>query len=120
MPGKTRVKTQKKTAREPAGNRRLLAGFAVHNPDVAWRIVEGEAAIVTPADGTLHLLNEVGTAIWVLAEKPVSLASVVDRITEEFEVKRARAGADVAAFVKELAAKRMLLVAATKKLLPAG
>ncbi|MBI5526428.1 MAG: PqqD family protein [Deltaproteobacteria bacterium] len=120
MKKKTRVRTREKPARKTAENRGLLARFAVHNPDVAWRIVDGEAAVVTPADGTLHLLNEVGTAIWLLAEKPVSLSSVVDRITAEFEVKRTTAGADVAAFVEDLAAKQLLIVAAAKKLLRAG
>ena len=95
-----------------------LTRYAVHNPDVAWRIVDGEAAIVTPADGTLHLLNAVGTAVWLGTEKPVRLDKVVDRILDEFEVTRAVAASDVAAFVQELADRQMLVVAGTKKALP--
>lgn len=98
----------------------LLAKFAVHNPDVAWRIVDGEAAIVTPADGTLHLLNEVGTAVWEGTQQPVRLDKVVDRVLKEFEVKRAVAEKDVADFARELNEKKMLLLADRKQDLPEG
>ena len=98
----------------------LLAKFAVHNPDVAWRIVDGEAAIVTPGDGTLHLLNEVGTAIWTGTERPVRLDKLVDRVLEDFDVKRAVAEKDVTAFARELSEKQMLLLADRKQDLPEG
>lgn len=96
----------------------ILTKYAVHNPDVAWRIVDGEAAIVTPADGTLHLLNEVGTAVWLGTERPVQLSKVVERILDEFEVKRSVAEKDVAAFAAELSSKAMLLVARRRQDLP--
>jgi hypothetical protein len=93
----------------------ILAKFAVHNPDVAWRIVDGEAAVVTPGDGMLHILNEVGTAVWRSVEKPARLSSVVGAILEQFDVTRAVAEADVAEFAADLEARHMLMIKSSLK-----
>ena len=101
---------KKSTSVKPKAPSGLFARYAVHHPDVAWRILDGEAAIVTPADGTLHLLNQVGTAVWEGTQMPVRPEELVDGL--QGVRGEARGGRkDVADFVRELEEKKMLLLA---------
>ena len=85
-------------------------GYPVQNPRAAWRVYEGEVVIVSPEDSTLHTLNPVGTLIWEAADGRTALASIVDRVCEEFEVDRATAARDALAFVEQLCRRGLLTV----------
>ena len=82
--------------------------YPVQNPRAAWRVYEGEAVIVSPEDSTLHTLNPVGTLIWQAADGRTALDAIVGRVCETFDVDRATAARDAAAFV-ELMERRGLL-----------
>jgi len=97
----------------------LLKAFAVQNPETAWRLIEGQAAIVTPEDGVLRLLNSVGTFIWTRIEKPVSLSNLIKAVMRKFDVTEDRAKKDIIGFIKRLESSKMLLISSNKKDLPA-
>lgn len=70
------------------------------NPDVAWRVVDGQAILVHSSLGEVQVLNEVGSYIWEhLEEEPDSL---VDQITDVFEIDRERATNDLRQFLADL------------------
>jgi hypothetical protein len=52
--------------------------------------------------GAYYQLNGVGSRIWELAETPIPLSRVVDRLLAEFEVSRAECEACVLEFVRTL------------------
>jgi len=79
------------------------------HPDVAFRVIGGQAVIVVPATQSMHTLNEVGTFIWQKCEGRTA-DEVVAAVVEEFEVDDATARADLEAFARELGEKRMLVV----------
>jgi hypothetical protein len=76
--------------------------------DVAWRMIEGEAVIVTPADSMMHSLNEVGTRIWQLLDGKRTIRDVATTLAAEFEVEGARAESDTLWFVECLAKKGLV------------
>lgn len=72
------------------------------NPELPVTVVAGEAAIITPTDSRLHVLNDVATRIWELcAGDGVSLDGLVDALTDEFEVAEETARAEVLAFLED-------------------
>lgn len=72
-------------------------------------IVAGEAAVVTPGDARLHVLNEVGTRVWALCEGDGrTLDELVATLCEEFEIDAPTAREQTERFVEEAVAAGIL------------
>ena len=76
--------------------------------DTAFRIVDGEAVIVSPKEGVVRVLNNVGTSIWQMSDGKKSIKELVEKIVEEFDVERSIALADVSHFVGDLVKAELL------------
>jgi MinD-like ATPase involved in chromosome partitioning or flagellar assembly len=72
------------------------------NPKTAWRIIEGEAVILSMDTKVLRGLNPVGSRIWELIDGQRSLEDIVGVIVQEFDVMPGDAAQDVRAFIQEL------------------
>lgn len=81
----------------------------VRNPDVAWRVIEGEAVLVHNRKGEVTVLNSVGALVWESIDRGVEAA--VLEVRGRYDVPDAEARADVAAFVTQLEAAGLLLSA---------
>lgn len=68
----------------------------------AWRVIEGEAVILSLDTKVLRGLNPVGSRTWELIDGRRSVEEIVEQIVREFDVSPAQADADVRAFVGEL------------------
>ncbi len=110
---------QKKTKPKPAPKSKPapapkdLGDFSLESKiqrqrDVAWRMIDGEAVIITPADSTMHTLNDVGTRIWELMTGTRTLREVAGVLCAEFEVDRDRAEKDTLWFAECLAKKGLI------------
>lgn len=78
--------------------------------DCAFQTLDGETVVLIPRKRTVHQLNEVGSFLWAELARPASLARLVERVCEEFEVDETNARADVLAFVRELIDLELVLV----------
>jgi hypothetical protein len=87
--------------------------YVGRNPQTAWRVYDGEAVILLADDSTLNTLNAVGTLIWEAADGKTPLSAIVARICEEFEVERAEAERDAAAFIETLGRRGLVNVSDT-------
>ncbi len=76
--------------------------------NVAWRLIDGEAVIITPSDSTMHSLNETGTRIWELLGQNQTVAQVAERIREEFDVTPEVAQKDTLWFIQCLSKKGLV------------
>jgi len=65
-----------------------LESTIARSPDVLHSDLGDQAVMMDVDAGAYFGLNEVGTRIWALAEEPVSLTIVVDRLTAEYDVAR--------------------------------
>ena len=80
----------------------------------ASRILEKEAVILTLEDSMLHTLNRVGSRTWELADGTKTIEEIATIISDEFEIEKATAQADILEFVEELQGKGMISVRSTR------
>lgn len=76
--------------------------------NVASRVLDGEAVLVTPSDGGVKVLNGCGSRIWELIDGTRSIEQIVEVIVSEYDVKRETAAEDIDSFIEELK-KRTLI-----------
>jgi Coenzyme PQQ synthesis protein D (PqqD) len=55
------------------------------NPKIAQRLFEERMLVITAKDSMLHRFNEVGTFVWGLLDKPLSMAEICGSIEEHFD-----------------------------------
>lgn len=82
----------------------------VREPDVAAKVIDGEAVIINLATGMYYSLNGPGSAVWELIERRCSLAEASDIIARKFSVAPDAAHADVARLWDELLAEQLVTV----------
>jgi hypothetical protein len=80
--------------------------------DVLASAFEDEMVLLNLKDGVYYGLDGVGTRIWSLMARPVTVGAIRDAIVAEFEVEPARCEADLRALLASLL-DRGLVVAAT-------
>ena len=68
--------------------------------DITHRIIDNEAAIVRPSDGTLIILNESGTFIFKNLVRGLSPERIIKKIVQEFDVDPERAERDLNSFLR--------------------
>jgi ABC-type sulfate transport system substrate-binding protein len=89
------------------GNRRLYRQVA----SAPATVVAGEAAVVTPTDSRLHILNEVGTRVWALCEgNGAAIDGIVEALLHEFEVTPEDARSATETFLEDAVARGILEV----------
>ena len=71
-------------------------------PATAWRIIEGEAVILSMETKVLRGLNPVGSHVWELIDAQRDVEEIIGLIVKEFDVTREDAAQDVRGFVQEL------------------
>ena len=70
------------------------------NDDLAWRIIDGEAFIVHPANGMIYPLNDVATRIWELMDGRRSTKEIIDTLQGEFDALRPVIQDDLLSFLE--------------------
>ena len=78
------------------------------SPKTAWRVIEGEAVILSLDTKAFRGLNPVGSRVWELIDGRRSVDEIVEVIVREFDVTHEQAAADVQAFVRELLDKGLV------------
>ena len=76
--------------------------------EIAHRVIEGEAVIVTVDNRTLHSLNEVGTRIWELITQKIPVKEIIKHIYEEFDAPKKEIEQDVFDFINKLKEKEII------------
>ncbi|HID64386.1 MAG TPA: pyrroloquinoline quinone biosynthesis peptide chaperone PqqD [Anaerolineae bacterium] len=92
----------------------LAEKYPVLHPQVAARIIDGEAVIVLPESGQVTVLNEVGSRIWELIDGTRSVGEITEAIVAEYDVTAEQAERDVEEFIQELVDNKMLVLADEK------
>ena len=77
-------------------------------PEIPWRVIEGEALIVSPRAGLVFPLNPVAARCWELADGTHAVSEIIAVISDEFDAPRERIERDVLQFIKELVEKDLL------------
>lgn len=72
--------------------------------------VEGEAVILSLADGVYYGLDPVGARVWQLMEQPRTVAELRDAVVAEWEVDAPTAERDLLELLADLAARGLVEV----------
>lgn len=88
--------------------------YPVPHPQVAGRVVDGEAVIILSESNLVNVYNPVGSRVWELCDGTRTVEDVIGLIVAEYEVNRERAQADVVAFIEQLLVDRVLELSEVK------
>jgi sulfur transfer complex TusBCD TusB component (DsrH family) len=69
-----------------------------------------ELVILNLRDGVYYGLEDVGSRLWSLLQRPVTVAAIRDALVAEYDVEPARCGRDVRALLQDLAARGLIEV----------
>lgn len=92
----------------------LAEQYPLYHPQVATRIIDGEAVIVLPKSGQVKVVNEVGSRIWELIDGTRNIGEITETIVAEYDVTAEQAERDVEEFIQELLESEMLVLAGEK------
>lgn len=70
--------------------------------------LDGEAVVLSLADGVYYGLNPVGASVWTLLEEPRTVAELRDAVVAEYDVDAPTAEADLLRLLGELAARGLV------------
>jgi len=82
----------------------------VRSPDQVSGDLDGRVVLLSIENGEYYNMNEVGSRIWALLEKPMTVAALIDTLLAEFEVERAQCEREAMAFLEQLQKDRLLKV----------
>lgn len=82
----------------------------VRSPDQVSGDLDGRVVLLSIENGEYYNMNEVGSRIWALLEKPMTVAALIDTLLAEFEVERATCEKEAMAFLEQLRKDKLLKV----------
>lgn len=77
---------------------------------LAYQVIDGRAVVVLPKERAIHWFDEIGTDLWNYLKTPRTLKEIVDYLCEQYDVTPETAQKDMAEFVEELRAKKLVTV----------
>jgi len=72
--------------------------------------IDGETVMMSVENGKYYGLDDIGSRIWELIERPIRISDLIDRLLERFDVDRETCEKDVLKFLNELNDDRILVV----------
>src|SRR5438477_179534 len=84
-------------------------GIWQKNPALAWREIENETVIISPAESVMHELNDTGSLLWRSIDGRRSAEDLAALLAEQYEVPAQVALADTLELLDELSRRRLLI-----------
>ena len=72
--------------------------------------LDGETVILNIETGVYNGLDQVGTTIWNLLEKPISFRDLAEGIMSEYEVDEKRCSDDLCSFLSDMLQNKLIEV----------
>ena len=88
----------------------ILAKSIVRSNGLVWRIIDGEAFLMTEDGKKVHMINKVGTLIWECADGSIPIERIIDKILKRFDIDAETAKNDCLDFIHELVGTKMLTI----------
>ncbi len=82
--------------------------YPKRSEETASRVIDDEAVIVMPKEGTVKILNDTGAAIWELSDGAHSIEDIAKSLSGRFYIAEAEACRDILEFLEELKAEGMI------------
>ncbi len=75
---------------------------------LTWRMLDGDAVIVSPTTGKIRVLNQAGTLIWQSLVENKSIVEIRHMLEQEFSLPAQQAQEDLIAFLTDLVERKMI------------
>ena len=72
------------------------------NPDLIWRVVDGNTVVVSPEDGDVQVFSATANVIWQLLVDKKEISEIESYLVSHYIVSDDQAKADVNKFILEL------------------
>lgn len=86
----------------------MMDWIPVRCGDLLSSVTDDGTVIVSPRDGQLSVVNEVGAFVWELINGQNSVDSIVQQLVDNYDVSADQARADVLAFLQALAERQLV------------
>lgn len=80
----------------------------VVDKSLTWRLLDGDAVIVSPKSGKIRVLNHVGAYIWQLVVNEASSTEIVESLVTTYAISPQQAQADFDAFIEDLTKRELI------------
>jgi hypothetical protein len=80
----------------------------VKTKPLPYQEVDGEVFAITPDDGMLHNLNEVGSIIWNLIDGKTNIGDIENKILSQYEIDSPTLQADLLSFMNKITEKGLI------------
>lgn len=87
-----------------------LSSKIIRNPEMVSSDMDGETVMMSMENGEYYGLDPIGSRIWDLIEKEMSIEQLIGVLLEEYDVDRNQCEEDTFAFLNELLDKNLLTV----------
>ena len=88
----------------------ILTKYIIRSNNLVWRIIDGEAFLMTEDGKKVHMLNKVGTLIWQYADGSLPIKGIISKILERFDIDEETAKKDFLEFINKLVDMKMLTI----------
>lgn len=79
-----------------------MNNYPIIHPELTWRLLDGEAVIVSPKSGDIRVLNRTGTEIWQLLADGCEIEKIEMVLVDQYNLSLHQAKVDVSAFLEDL------------------
>lgn len=86
-----------------------MENYPVIHPELTWRLLDGEAVIVSPATGEIRVLNQVGAAIWQQLVTGSQVKDIEKAVAQQYALPPQQVEADVSAFLDDLTNRGLIV-----------
>lgn len=85
-----------------------LSSVVQRNTDMLFSKMDEEVVMLSIQNSEYYGLNEIGSTIWEMIEKPVQVETLMLQLIEEYEVERRQAESDILALLNDLYNKKIV------------
>ena len=78
------------------------ASVIARSSELVCSDIDGEIVMMSIENGKYYGLDEVGSRIWEILEKPLPIADIIDQLLLNYEVEQATCEEDVMHFLQQL------------------
>lgn len=91
-------------------NKKVIQSTSVlhRDPNMLFSKMDQEVVMLSISNSEYYGLDEIGSRIWEILEKPVRVDQLIDRLLEEYEVSRTQCENDVFPLLNELYDKKLI------------
>ncbi len=79
-----------------------MNNYPVIHPELTWRLLDGEAVVVSPTSGEIRVFNYVGAEIWQFLVDGYVVEKIETVLVNQYDLSPQQAHDDVFAFLDDL------------------